>query len=157
MKAVKIDQIVCDIYGITLEKMYSKSHKRLISDARKTAMYYRHFYLKESSLKLARAFGKKTHTTILFALKNCRDWSKTSPEFRDKFERIGSWIEIQIQTENHFRTIKQRYNMNYRMRRKGFNINYKSRTLILPAGMDIEKNQQTRLSHLGYAIQFSLL
>jgi chromosomal replication initiator protein len=64
----EIKQVVCEIFGITLEQMDSSTRKKHIALARQIAMYLSRKFGNFSFPKIAAAFHKNDHTTVMHAV-----------------------------------------------------------------------------------------
>ncbi|TCK02912.1 chromosomal replication initiator protein DnaA [Phorcysia thermohydrogeniphila] len=64
----EIKQVVCEMFGITLEQIDSSTRKKQIALARQIAMYLSRKFGNFSFPKIAAAFHKNDHTTVMHAV-----------------------------------------------------------------------------------------
>ena len=123
-----LDSIVARVFQIRLKDLHGTSTKRLIADARLSAMYLHKELLLSSYPAIARHFGKKSHATCISAHKTVSGLVATNPEFSNK---ISLCRELFI---NHSPDkAKQRYNLNHRIRQQNLRVSSKGKTIYLPA------------------------
>jgi hypothetical protein len=157
IKPEEIDSIVSRIAGISVERMHSNSQKQVVTDARNLSMLKCQEYLKLSSLKLQKHFGKDSHTTILSDLKSAKNLIETDPMARDRAANVDHHIKERIQ---ELTEIRKRYNLHYRIRQKGYRIDMKSKTVSIR--LDQEESLQEKqfvklLKRHGYNVQYSII
>jgi chromosomal replication initiator protein len=83
MTVEHIMKIVCDCFGLTLERLLSPTKKREIALPRQIAMYLSLYYTKHSSAYIGAQFGGKDHTTVIYAGKHIKDLMDTDIEFKN--------------------------------------------------------------------------
>lgn len=89
-----------NIYRITPDKLWARTRKREIVDARHIAIsiIYDNYgsYGKGNGYTLDRIgdFFNRDHTTIIHALQNCRNMRLTNDGFRDKYQKIKDTARI---------------------------------------------------------------
>jgi hypothetical protein len=149
--------MVSQLTGISVELMHSHSLKRTVCDARNLAMLKSHEHLGLSTLKLMKLYDKESHTTILNAFTSAKNLIDTNPLAADRALRLE--MAIAQHTKNGL-TTKQLYNLHYRIRKKGFGLNRKYKTIsIHPSRKDeLRKGQVMKLlKQHGYNVQYSLI
>ncbi|MDR1339636.1 MAG: chromosomal replication initiator protein DnaA [Prevotellaceae bacterium] len=96
-KEISLDQIikiVCERFGLTLEKLLSQTKKREIALPRQIAMYLSLHYTKNSSAYIGAQFGGKDHTTVIYAGKHIKDLMDTDTEFRNTVLNLEKKMKI---------------------------------------------------------------
>ena len=83
----KEDLIACDVFGITLDELYSKSRERNIVDCRNLLIYYSHKVRRITSIETGKIYGKD-HATVLSAAKVVSNLKETDNKFRLKFDEF---------------------------------------------------------------------
>lgn len=78
----KIQQTVCEYFGISAESMVSKTRKREIVQARQIAMYLGRNMTKTSLASIGSHIGGKDHATVLHACNTVSDLIETDKNFR---------------------------------------------------------------------------
>jgi chromosomal replication initiator protein len=73
MTVKRIQEVVADYYGLTPDKMTSKSQHFAYAHPRQLAMYLCREMLGRSRADIGRRFGGRDHTTVIHALKRVRD------------------------------------------------------------------------------------
>jgi chromosomal replication initiator protein len=85
-----IKRVVCNYFGITIENMLSKTHKRESVYPRYICMYFASKYTKLSSTVIGDHFGKD-HATCLHGVKTVNNLMETDKRFKlqiDEIEKI---------------------------------------------------------------------
>ena len=67
-KVEQVQQIVANMYGITVEDLKSKKRSNNIAIPRQIAMYICRVYIEETLPKIGNAFGGKDHTTVMHSV-----------------------------------------------------------------------------------------
>lgn len=70
MKITEIQLAVCEEFGISISNLLARNRKRAWSWPRHVAMGLSREMTEESLPRLAKAFRKKDHTTIMHGIKN---------------------------------------------------------------------------------------
>jgi len=86
----KIQQLVAEDFGLTLEQIKSKNNSRNIAVPRQVAMYLCKKLLGNSYPEIGREFGNKHHTTVMHSVEKIDLLCKTD---RDLHNRINGLIE----------------------------------------------------------------
>ena len=136
------------------------SFKEHDCDARAAAFLICHLVLDASTLKLARWYGKRQHTTPMRAMRTAGNLVDTNKEFRSKYKASLFEVQATINAETEKKVIKQIYNLNHRVRKKGIVVCTRSRTLSITEAQlkDINDPQLTKLlTNHHYTIQLSIL
>lgn len=150
-----IDRCVCKVFRISLETLHSDSQKRAITDARNLAMLKGKEFLKLSSLKLKKHFGKDSHTTILEDLQSARNLIETDRNARERSAFVDQLIYSRIE---YLAKNRRKKDLHYRIRKKGFVVNPKARTISIPPDRmpELRRSMET-IKELGYNIQLSII
>ena len=156
MNFAQINLIVAGHFDTTPNQlMYDQRN-----DARKAAMLICNEVLKASTIKLARWYGKHQHTTPMRTLRVARNLIETDKTFRTRYKSALLQVQLQYNAELEKKTIKQVYNLNYRVREKGLSVSTRTRTLSITEQQlnTIEGTQVKKLlNQHHYVIQLSLL
>ncbi len=161
MKPQKIDKIVCMVWKVKRRHLRSKVHIPVVNDARNAAMYFYREVLKLSTLKIARAFNRSSHTTILSDLKRAKNLIETDPLYRAKIEAAKTMIDQELTKVVPVR--KKQYNTKRRLLSSGVAITTKKKQISLTPQMleEMGRTDKKRLQLLnaeyGFSIQLSLL
>jgi chromosomal replication initiator protein len=83
-----IRQLVCDHYHMTLTTMLGKTRNREIVRPRQIAMYFAKNHTNASLSHIGNLFGKKDHTTVLYACKVISDLMETDRAFKTQVETL---------------------------------------------------------------------
>lgn len=90
----KVQQVVCDYFGISREALLSKCRKRVIVQARQIAMFLSRNHINNCSLATIGAeIGGKDHATVLHACSTVTDLMATDRSFRQYITDIEHQIE----------------------------------------------------------------
>lgn len=139
--------------------MYSTTYNKG-TYPRAAAMLICHEVLKASTIKLAKWYSKHQHTTPLRAMNTARNLIKTDRDFRAKFKAALYDVQIENLAMLEKKTIKQVYNLNYRVREKGIVVRTRSRTVScsVEALEELKDSQlQKLLNTHKYVIQLSII
>ena len=82
-----VTQKVCDYYNIDSEKLFTKSRKREISDARQMVMYLAKRHVKMPVTAIGTRLSR-SHATVLHALKNIEERMSLEAALRLDIEKI---------------------------------------------------------------------
>ncbi len=88
-----IQTIVCEHFGISLEKLNSKSRKREILNARQMAIYFAKKMTNLSLKEIGRHFGDRDHATVLHSINTVKDYMQFEPMFMDTVLKLEHKIE----------------------------------------------------------------
>jgi len=89
-----------NVYQITPDKLWARTRKEEIVDARQTAMsliyhnYGKGGDLRGYSLKKIGSFFNRDHTTILHSIQKAKDLCDTDDNFRNKYNEINATAKI---------------------------------------------------------------
>jgi len=182
MTYLEINAIVARHFGISTDDLVQSRKYATGASSRAAAMLICHEVLKASTIKLAKWYGKHQHTTPLRALRICRNLIITDEVYKSNYtaafeecvkqhhedqikeaamKKLQQMYEASLQhQEAEKKNIKQIYNLNHRVRKKGISVRTRSRTLSCSEEQLNEIND-TQLSKLlnehHYAIQLSIL
>lgn len=89
----KVQQSVCDYFGITRDDILSRSRKRQIVQARQIAMFLSRQLVENSSLStIGSELGGKDHTTVLHSCNTVSDLMVTDKSFRKYVKDIEQML-----------------------------------------------------------------
>mmetsp|Transcript_26954 Transcript_26954/g.62617 ORF Transcript_26954/g.62617 Transcript_26954/m.62617 type:complete len:480 (+) Transcript_26954:3396-4835(+) len=91
-----IQKTVAAYYGVPLENLKSKSRKRELVVARQLAMFFAKKYTNHSLKSIGHYFGKRDHSTVIYALQAVNDMLDTDPRFKLSFEDLQRKIKCKI-------------------------------------------------------------
>jgi chromosomal replication initiator protein len=83
-----IQQFVAEHFGITMEELLSPNRTAELALARQIAMYLSRKNLRLTVDQIAKAFNKKDHTTVLYAVRRVEEMKKTDLRVRAIVENI---------------------------------------------------------------------
>lgn len=88
-----ISAAVCQRYGIKQKELSSKSRKQTIVQARQLAMYLIHKYTDSTYSQLGRLFGKRDHSTVLYACNQTARRISVDKAFRREVEELEAALK----------------------------------------------------------------
>jgi chromosomal replication initiator protein len=83
-----IQQLVAEYFGITVEELLSPSRTADLALARHVAMYLSRKNLSLTVDQIAKAFNKKDHTTVLYAVRRVEEMKKTDLRVKAILENV---------------------------------------------------------------------
>ncbi|XVN43233.1 MAG: chromosomal replication initiator protein DnaA [Candidatus Rickettsia vulgarisii] len=83
-----IQRKVAERYNMKLSDMSSPRRVRSIARPRQLAMYLSKMLTPKSLIDIGKKFGKKDHTTVMYAIKKVEELSDTDVEFREELELL---------------------------------------------------------------------
>ncbi len=89
----EIQKVVADFYGIKVNELKSKKRSKQISIARQVAMYLSRKLTKLSYPHIGEKFGKKDHSTVIYAENQIKEKIKTDKEFERKIKTLENLIK----------------------------------------------------------------
>ena len=84
----RIQEVVCEHFNITIEKLNSPTRTRDIAQARQIAMYLSKQHTKASLALIGATIGGKNHATVLHAHKTVTNFLENDKAFKQQFEDI---------------------------------------------------------------------
>lgn len=87
-----IKELVCQRFNITIEQMESPSRKKQIAIARQVAMYLARKVGNYSFPKIAAAFNRNDHTTVMHAVSKVEELKKEKEEFNQILSELESTL-----------------------------------------------------------------
>lgn len=84
---------VCRQYGIKQKEIVSKSRKQAIVQARQIAMHLCHKYTEATYSQMGRIFGKRDHSTVLYACNQVSRRISVDKAFRREVEELESKLK----------------------------------------------------------------
>ncbi len=98
-------RIVADEFGLTVSEMMMPSRSHAVWKPRMAAMYLARLMTDCSLPELGRAFGGRSHTTVLRATRRCRDlmdrdvcWRECLAVLRNRLERHAADMVLTART-----------------------------------------------------------
>ena len=95
-KGLSVDDIisaVCNRYGVKAKELMSKSRKQAVVLPRQLAMYLIHKYTDMSYSQLGRLFGKRDHSTVLYACNQMAHRISVDKQFRRVVEELEAALK----------------------------------------------------------------
>lgn len=155
-----INRIVAKHFITTEEDVMSSKIYNTGAHPRAAAMLICNDLLKASTLKLKNWYNKSNHTTPMRAMSTARNLINTDKVFRAKYRAALLECKILLEDEAEKKIIKQVYNLNHRVRKKGILVRTRSRTLSCTE-MQLNELKDVQLDKLltkhNYAIQLSII
>jgi chromosomal replication initiator protein len=87
-----IKEKVARFHGITLKELEGQRRDHRLTVPRQIAMYLACDLTNASLPQIAREFGKKDHTTVMYARNKVKDQMERDPEFRSKLKSVMATI-----------------------------------------------------------------
>jgi len=87
-----IKEKVARFHGITLKELEGQRRDHRLTVPRQIAMYLACDLTNASLPQIAREFGKKDHTTVMYARNKVKDQMERDPEFRSKLKSVVATI-----------------------------------------------------------------
>lgn len=84
---------VCSRYGVKAKELMSKSRKQAVVLPRQLAMYLIHKYTDMSYSQLGRLFGKRDHSTVLYACNQIAHRISVGKQFRREVEELEAALK----------------------------------------------------------------
>jgi chromosomal replication initiator protein len=84
----KIRDVVCDYFGLSVDKVLSKSRVREVTNARQIAMYLSKQMTKSSLSEIGRGVGNRDHATVLHSFSVVNDLMDTDKEFKRNVQEL---------------------------------------------------------------------
>ena len=84
----KIRDVVCDYFGLSVDKVLSKSRVREVTNARQIAMYLSKQMTKSSLSEIGRGVGNRDHATVLHSCSVVNDLMDTDKEFKRNVQAL---------------------------------------------------------------------
>lgn len=84
----RIYDIVCTQYDVNAEAIKSKSRERHLSEARQVAMYLARTQTEISLATIGLLFGKRDHSTVLYACRIIRNMMDVDPSFCERVRKM---------------------------------------------------------------------
>jgi len=89
-----LQQIVCDIYNITIEDLKGKKRNSEIAVPRQIAMYIARKYINESFPKIGSDFGGKDHTTVMHSVNKISNEIKNNKDLEIQIKKIIEKLDV---------------------------------------------------------------
>ncbi len=93
-----IKDLVAKFFNIPVEELDKKTRKRNIVEARHLSMYLCKEHTSETLKNIGRSFGKRDHSTVLYAIKAVENAKTTDMLFQDKLNDLQKEIHIRLNT-----------------------------------------------------------
>ncbi|MFP4662874.1 MAG: chromosomal replication initiator protein DnaA [Bacteroidales bacterium] len=89
-----IQKIVCNYFGMSVDKLNSKTRKREVVQARQIAMYFAKNMTKSSLASIGSSIGGKDHATVLHACKTVNNLIDTDKRFKVYIDDIDKKLKM---------------------------------------------------------------
>jgi len=89
-----IQKIVCDYFGIPVDRISSKTRKREVVQARQLAMYFSKKLTKSSLASIGLQCGNKDHATVLHACRTVNNLIETDKKYKSNVDELEKKIKI---------------------------------------------------------------
>jgi chromosomal replication initiator protein len=89
-----IQNMVCEFYNITYDKLQAKTRKREIVQARQISMYLAKKFTKNSLKTIGEHFGGRDHTTVIHSCQTVNDLMDTDNVFRDQVKELQQKVQL---------------------------------------------------------------
>ena len=89
-----LQNIVCNMYNITIEDLKGKKRNTEISYPRQIAMFIARNYINESYPKIGSEFGGKDHTTVMHSVNKIENEIKTNKDLEIQVEKIINKMNV---------------------------------------------------------------
>ena len=93
-KIEALQQIVCDIYNITIDDLKGKKRNSEIAVPRQIAMYIARKYINESFPKIGSDFGGKDHTTVMHSVNKISNEIKNNKDLEIQIKKIIEKLDV---------------------------------------------------------------
>ncbi len=91
-----IKEMVSEYYGISVEKLGSKTRKQDVALARHLSIYFSKEYTKNSLKSIGKHFGGRDHSTILHSCKTIKDRMDTDTAFKDTVASLEKRMQLSL-------------------------------------------------------------
>lgn len=99
-KAALIKSAVSEVLNIEISLIESKNRHRLITEARHISIALIRQRTKMSLKTIAKLFGDRDHSTIIYAIQNFNDLMETNRPFIKKFDDVEKYLTIEKQKKS---------------------------------------------------------
>ena len=89
-----LQNIVCNMYNISIEDLKGKKRNAEISYPRQIAMFIARNYINESYPKIGSEFGGKDHTTVMHSVNKIENEIKTNKDLEIQVEKIINKLNV---------------------------------------------------------------
>ena len=89
-----LQNIVCNMYNITIDDLKGKKRNAEISYPRQIAMFIARNYINESYPKIGSEFGGKDHTTVMHSVNKIENEIKTNKDLEIQVEKIINKLNV---------------------------------------------------------------
>ncbi len=89
-----IQKVVCNYFGLTVDRLNSKTRKREVVQARQIAMYFAKNMTKSSLAIIGANIGGKDHATVLHACKTVNNLLETNKKFKEYISEIDEKLRM---------------------------------------------------------------
>ena len=88
----RIQNVVCNFYGISLNEMLSQRRSRPLARPRQLAMFLSKKLTSRSLPEIGRRFANRDHTTVIHAVKTITRLSDIDQELKKNIEQIQALL-----------------------------------------------------------------
>lgn len=89
-----IQKIVCEHFGLSYDKLLSKTRKREIVQARQITMYLSKIFTKNSLKTIGEHFGGRDHTTVIHSCQTVKDLMDTDTFFKESVQELHQKVQL---------------------------------------------------------------
>lgn len=95
-KIETINQCVCTVFGLPFERLFEKTRKREVVQARQVCIYFVKDNTKISLKEIGRKFGGIDHATVIHAIKQVGNLMFSDKNYREKIIACENLIDFEI-------------------------------------------------------------
>lgn len=89
-----IQKMVCEYFGVPLEKLQQKTRKREIVQARQITMFLAKSFTKNSLKTIGEYFGGRDHTTVIHSCQTVKDLMDTDTLFKENVTELSQKVQM---------------------------------------------------------------
>ena len=89
----RIQKVVCEEFGLTLNDMVSKRRAQVVARPRQVAMSLCKSLTRKSLPEIGRKFGGRDHTTVLHAVKRIKELRSKDPELDQRVSQLEKLLK----------------------------------------------------------------
>lgn len=96
LKIETINECVCKIFGLPIERLLEKTRKREVVEARQACMYFVRDNTKISLKEIGRKYGGIDHATVIHAIDKVGDLMFSDKNYREKIILCENLIDFEL-------------------------------------------------------------
>lgn len=89
-----IQKMVCEYFGVPIEKLQQKTRKREIVQARQITMFLAKSFTKNSLKTIGEHFGGRDHTTVIHSCQTVKDLMDTDTLFKENVVELSQKVQM---------------------------------------------------------------